>query len=617
MLGPNVRGYRIQERIGEGAFSVVYRAEQATIERPVAIKVIRSELADRADFVRRFEAEAHVVAHLEHPHVVPLYDYWREPGSAYLVMRIFAGTLDDRIRERPLEVREALTMLTQVGSALATAHRAGVVHRDVKPANIFGDGDGNWFLGDFGIAYQADAGYRIGDLASIGSPAYAPPEQLRREPVGPTADVYGLAIVLYEALTGNVPFPDARTQQELLRRRLHDPLPLVRASRPDVPDALDDVLARATAKDAADRYMSVDEMVVACRTAIEGKSLPVSAAMGRATLVDGVTRNPFKGLRAFQEADAEDFFGRQRLVDRLVAVLAEPGAAGRLLAVVGPSGSGKSSVVRAGLLPAVRNGAVAGSAQWFVTSMIPGEHPFEELEVALGRIATGVIGPLAELMAADRRGIARVVKQVAPTEMDDVLLVIDQFEELFTLCTDDAVRRAFIDGLVAALTDQRSRLRVVLTLRADFYDRPLRHPELAALVERGTLAVSPLGAEELERAIVEPADRCGAAFEPGLVARIIADFVDQPGALPLLQFALTELFDKHIAGLLTIEAYEGLGGLSGVLGRRAEQVYDGSSEASISTEVTFEDGRKGVLAARVKIRDVATVPVPPTMDKAA
>ena len=586
-LGGHLRGYRILERIGEGAFSVVYRGEQPTVGRSVAIKVIRSELANRADFVRRFEAEAHLVARLEHPHIVPLYDYWREPGSAYLVMRLLSGTLEDRVREHRLDLPEAVVMLGQVGSALAVAHRAGVVHRDVKPANIFGDGEGNWFLADFGIAHQTETPYRLGDLASVGSPAYAPPEQLRREPTGPSADVYGLAVVLFESLTGTLPFPDVRTQAELLRRRLNEPLPSVHSLRTEVPSALDAVLARATAKDPADRYLTIDEMVIACRTAIEGKTSSAPPITGRATLVTGVTRNPYKGLRAFQEADAGDFFGRLRLVDRLTERLRQPGPLGRLLTVVGPSGSGKSSVVRAGLLPAIRQDAVAGSSQWFVTSMIPGTHPFEELEAALGRLATGAIGPLAELMASEPRGITRAVRQVLPTDDDDLLLVVDQFEELFTLCSDDSVRRSFIDGLVTAVSDPRSRLRVVLTLRADFYDRPLRYSGLAPMVESGTIAVSPLSADELERAIVEPADRSGASFEPGLVARIIADFVDQPGALPLLQYAMTELFEDNVIGVLTIEAYEKLGGITGVLGRRAEGLYGdlSASEQEVAQRV--------------------------------
>jgi hypothetical protein len=122
------------------------------------------------------------------------------------------------------------------------------------------------------------------------------------------------------------------------------------------------------------------------------------------------------------------------------------------------------------------------------------------------------------------------VKQALPTEDGELLLVVDQFEELFTLCTDDAVRHRFIAELVDAVSDPRSRLRVLLTLRADFYDRPLRYPELAPLIEESAVAVSPLAPDELELAIVEPASRAGSVFEPGLVARIVADVVDQPGA---------------------------------------------------------------------------------------
>ena len=179
--------------------------------------------------------------------------------------------------------------------------------------------------------------------------------------------------------------------------------------------------------------------------------------------------------------------------------------------------------------------------------MMPGADPFEELEAALARVAGTSVGGLAELMAADRRGIGRAVKQILPDETSELVLVIDQFEEIFTLCPDAAVRHRFAAGLVAAISEVRSRLRVVSTLRADFYDRPLRVPELAAVVEQGTVVLAPLAADELELAITEPALRAGSRFEPGLVARIVADVVDQPGALPLLQYALTELFERREA----------------------------------------------------------------------
>ncbi len=160
-----------------------------------------------------------------------------------------------------------------------------------------------------------------------------------------------------------------------------------------------------------------------------------------------------------------------------------------------------------------------------------------------------------------------------------VLLVIDQFEELFTLTTDEGVRRRFLDSLEHALRDLRCPVRLVLTLRADFYDRPLRYGDFARLLGDSTVPVLPLAADELERAIVDPAARAGATFEPGLVSRIVADVADQPSALPVLQYALTRLYDERVSGMLTVAAYEGLGGVAGALAGRAEDLFGASAPA--------------------------------------
>ncbi len=342
--------------------------------------------------------------------------------------------------------------------------------------------------------------------------------------------------------------------------------------RPELPERVDEVFASATAEDPCARHASAPEFAADLDAALSAR-IVLPDQLHQRRRATWIGRNPYKGLLPFQEADAPDYFGRGRLVDRLLVRLGRTGADGRFVALVGPSGAGKSSVIRAGVLPALRRGGTRGSATWFVTTMLPGTHPFEELESALARISGGAVGGLAELMHRDVRGVARAVKQVLPTADGELLLVIDQFEELFTHCRDDQERHRFIDGLVDAVDDARSRLRVVVTMRADFYDRPLSSPALAALFERGVLSLAPLAPDELEQAIVEPARRAGAGFEPGLVARIISDVVDQPGALPLLQYLLTELFDHHDSGTLTLRAYERLGGLSGALSRRAEQLY--------------------------------------------
>ncbi|MEA3440199.1 MAG: protein kinase [Chloroflexota bacterium] len=183
LSGRAVRGYELADLIGTGGFGVVYRATQPLIEREVAVKIILPKYANDPNFIRRFEAEARLVARLEHPYIVPLYDYWREPGAAYLVMRLLrGGNLHERIRENggPLALDFILDVMNQVGAALHTAHRAGVIHRDLKPSNILLDDDDNAYLSDFGIAKQfgsPELARETGDEFVSGSPAYASPER--------------------------------------------------------------------------------------------------------------------------------------------------------------------------------------------------------------------------------------------------------------------------------------------------------------------------------------------------------------------------------------------------------------------------------------------------------
>ena len=573
-----VGAYELQEEIGEGAFAVVYRAIQTGLDRPVAIKAIRAELANRPEFIRRFEAEAHMVARLEHPHIVPLYDYWREPDRAYLVMRwLPGGTLEQSLDAGPWSLERTAKMVEQVGSALAIAHRAGVIHRDVKPANIVLDADGNTFLSDFGIALGAEERFQPAAALSHGSPAYASPEQLRKEPAGPPADIHGLAIAVYETLTAELPFGDGVDPTTALRLQLNEPIPQISTRLPEFPAEVDHVLQRAAAKDPRHRYQHVHEFVDAFTAAVAGRDAEPTRPARSLTLIAGELENPYKGLRAFDETDSDDFFGRERLIDELVGKMNGDGSGSRLLAVVGPSGSGKSSVVRAGLLPALRRGAVPGSDEWFVTTMHPGAHPFEQLETALLRIAVNPPASLLDQLSAGPRGILRGVQRALPDDSTRLLLVIDQFEELFTLCEDDSVRSRFLAGLVAAATEPDSPIRVVLTLRADFFDRPLRYPEFANLMKQNSVTVTPLAGDELEHAIVDPAARLGVEFEGGLVAEIVAEVAGQPGALPLMQYALTELFDTQVSRLLLLDSYRELGGLSGALARRADDLYESVS----------------------------------------
>jgi WD40 repeat protein/DNA-binding SARP family transcriptional activator/energy-coupling factor transporter ATP-binding protein EcfA2 len=280
-------------------------------------------------------------------------------------------------------------------------------------------------------------------------------------------------------------------------------------------------------------------------------------------------RNPYKGLRAFGEADARDFFGRETMSRELVDRFGE----GRFIAVVGPSGSGKSSLVRAGLLPALRHGAFPGSESWRIVEIAPGEYPLEELEAALLRVAVNPPASLMEQLKSDERGLCRAVKRVLPADASELVVVVDQLEELFTLVADEARRSQFLTLLERAVHDPRGRLHLVVTLRADFYDRPLQYREFAELLRDRVLSVTPLSPEEIERAISAPAAAVSASLERGLLAEIVADVLDEPGALPLLQYALTELFEQRDGLTLTRSAYRMIGGVSGALAARAEELY--------------------------------------------
>lgn len=283
-----------------------------------------------------------------------------------------------------------------------------------------------------------------------------------------------------------------------------------------------------------------------------------------------VRRNPYKGLRAFGEADSGDFFGREALVGRLLARLDEVIHDGRLLVVVGPSGSGKSSVVRAGLVPAVRAGMLADGDPWRIATMVPGVAPFHELAAALSLGVRSVDGQALDT-AEGSVDLAQAAVAVA-RRGERLLLVIDQLEELFVR-VDEEARARFIGGLVEALTAPAGTLVVVATLRADFLHVPLVMPELGELLRAGIELVTPMTRSELEHAIVRPAQAVGAVVEPGLVADVIADVEHRPGVLPLLEYALTELYDRSDGWRLTRDGYAAIGGATGALGRRAEEAW--------------------------------------------
>ena len=550
-----LRGYAVHEVLGEGAFGRVFAATQPGTNREVAIKAIRPDLSNRPEFIQRFEAEAQLVARLEHPHIVPLYDYWREPAGAYLVFRLLRGgtAFGAMITNGPFSASQVSRIVEEVGSALLAAHTEGVVHCDIKPSNVLFDEAGNAYLSDFGIAVTS----AIADRGGERTRAYAAPELVDRDGDTVQTDIFSFGCMLWELLTGVSPL---MLMQPTIAR-----LPSLAGQMSERHEALDAVLARATAADATSRFQSMAELIVAWREAVgrpEGVLSPVgprsdgqpSSSRRRAVRALSAQMssavNPYKGLRAFAEADAGDFFGR----DDVTAVLHDTLRARRFVTVVGPSGSGKSSLVHAGLVPLLRRDGMR------VATMVPGDRPTEALRQAMQQVAT---------TDSDTPDPSALFQQAAADGAGPLALVVDQFEECWTLA-GGSERERFLSALVVART---CGIQCVTTVRADLYDRPLQHALIGQLVADGTFALPPLSPQALEDVVVRPAERHGVDFDDGVVTAIVAETNAQPSGLPLLQFAMAEMYERRVDNHVTANALNDIGGLGGAIGRRAEEVY--------------------------------------------
>jgi len=295
---------------------------------------------------------------------------------------------------------------------------------------------------------------------------------------------------------------------------------------------------------------------------------------------------PFKGLQFFDVDDSDLFFGRETLTAKLMHRLHD---ANFLSVIIGSSGSGKSSLVRAGLVPTLKK----DSANWQVHILTPTAHPLEALAIELTQTSESVTAAatLMDDLSKDPRSLhfflSRQIQSHDSSVHRHTLLVIDQFEELFTLCRDEFEREAFIDNLLAALTpthlplgEERKgegNLTLIITLRADFYAHLAQYPELRDAVAQQQEYIGPMTTDELRRAIEEPAQRGHWEFEPGLVDLILRDVGDEPGALPLLSHALLETWKRRAGHRLTLKGYADAGGVHGAIAHTAESVYQNLS----------------------------------------
>jgi len=597
-VGSTVKHYELLRQLGEGAMGTVYLARDTTLGRLVAIKVLRIHSSPASE---RFLIEAQATARCRHDNIVVIHEVDDVHGYPYMVLEYLEGrTLREWMAQRdrpavaepPAETHPsaglvspslAVELMLPVVRALACAHQLGIVHRDLKPENIFLTSAGRVVVLDFGIAKCLDAS-ELSTLPSFAQPSetnsgltqegallgtlpYMSPEQLRAEEIDARSDLWAVGIILYELVTGAHPRSRRSILDRLERGDVGEPMPRVCDRRPDV-GALGAVIDRCLQEQRDERYRSTEELLATLG----------GLASGRGATALGEDQSPFAGLSAFQETDADKFFGRDReIAEMMMQVRDRP-----LMAVLGSSGVGKSSFVRAGVIPALKR---AGEP-WETLIIRPGRKPIEALAAVIQPM-TALTASLADDVEEQRKLVealhrepgylGHVLRLRARREDRRLLLFVDQFEELYTQGSAPAEHTAFTACLSAVADDATSPLRVVLSIRSDFFDRIAEDRRFIAALIKGLFFLGQPGLEQLREAIASPVEMAGYQFErPAIVEDMLAPLAATPGALPLLQFAAAKLWDTRdrTRRLLTQASYTAMGGVAGALASHADHVVN-------------------------------------------
>ena len=560
--GARIRHYDILRELGGGGRGVVYLARDTRLGRRVAIKaMLKRSTAATGDFLR----EARATASCNHENIVVIHEADEHEGVPYMVLEHLEGAdLRGVAGGKRLPPHRAVALIVPVVRALASAHALGLIHRDLKPENVFVTVNGTVKVLDFGIA--ALQGDGEGGRPLAGTLPYMAPEQFERGATDERSDLWAVGIMLYELLAGHHPVqpltPEALLRQAYFR---DEPLRRIEAELPDLPHRLSQVIGRCLEKQKERRISSAAELVAELEPLLRGHGQ---------TVTDDAS--PYPGLSAFQEADAHRFHGRGPDVLSLMTRLREHPVA----AVVGASGVGKSSFVRAGLVPALR----ASGERWEIHIVRPGREPLQSLANVLLPLTLGA-GPGAvkasghhELVDALRTspGVAGArLRARAASQQARVLLFVDQLEELYTLVPDEAERRAFTACLAGIADDASAPLRLVVSIRSDFIGRVGEDRRFLDELVRGLHFLQPLPRAALREALEQPVVQLGYTFENGEMLHEMVDSLSATaGALPLLQFAGSKLWETRDTRrkVLTSASYAEMGGISGVLAQHADQV---------------------------------------------
>lgn len=542
LLGPGTlidRRYEIRSKLGKGGMGEVWHAYDVKLQVDVALKSLRVGFKTSQDPVEAFRREVRSAREVISPNVCRIFDLVVEDDLELISMEYIDGvTLLAMLAQKgPLEVQDARDIAVQFLAGLEAIHQAGLVHRDLKPENIMITRTGRVVVMDFGISQPAT---QVSALIS-GTRPYMSPEQLAGAQIDNTADVFSAGVVLAEMIhTKGTLSQDTR---ELIWDATHkDPMLL-----PESP--WKSIIARAVAANAKDRFQSAGALARALEEASEGIE----------TIEE---RKPYPGLTSFTTEDTEYFFGRELEVEAVLRKLQQF----HMMVLAGPSGAGKTSFLRAGLIPALPEG-------WGNLFLAPGDAPLMNL---------------AQVLGAEFHEDAEVIQILNQwrSKQKEGILIIDRFEELFTL-NGPEVQSHFAELIASIVLD--SDVRVLLSMRDDFllrcYDFAPLSPIFAGLTPLGALSGS-----SLRRALVQPALKCGYRFEnETLVDEIITDVEKERGALPLMAFAAARLWEKRNrdSGLLTRDAYHRIGGVEGALAQYAEAAMNriGAERQSIVREI--------------------------------
>ena len=620
--GDTVDHFRVMRRLGRGGMGEVYLARDIHLGRKVALKLLHTHQLGSEQVVGRLLAEARITAHFNHPHIVSIYAVGQARGVPYMALEYMEGeTLRERMQRERLGARESMRLALAIAEALTEAHRREVLHRDLKPGNVYIGLDGRLRVLDFGLAkalpHTVAADQTAPPLQALpsiqglkGSPHYMAPEQWSDGECTGATDVWALGVILFELLAGQRPYPGAARMMDLaLVVTSSEPVPALDA--PHLPPELSELVTRCLDKAPAGRP-------AAAEVAATLQGLLAGQPRGQRE------QCPFPGLLPYSGRFQHFFFGR----DGEVAAMVEQLRQAAVCPVVGSSGAGKSSFVQAGVIPRLQE-----DHPWLVLRMRPGTAPFRALAARLRAAWTGdelsgggstgsatvpmelaetwvgpgpVPGqdagpappdePLPGFEAGDQPDADRLtarleeepllvslwLHRLAERQGRRVLLFVDQLEELFTLVGHHEARR-FMEALLSAAEDASEPVRVIFTLRDDFLGRLPPGPGLRRALGQMTV-IAPPGAQELRQILERPLAAVGYAHDDaGLVDAMLAAVAGQPAALPLLSFTMRQLWDRRDRSSRKLRAadYEAMGGVQGALARHARGVLEGLSPTEV------------------------------------